>query len=127
MDVLAPEKLVRDMGRAISLRLAGRSGLTKHAEVLARLLGRELSVSVLAARLGTGPKERRETPDVLSRVRWWLIDSEGVSSVTDDADEPTVRLRERIVTVEGIEVSPLTDRGDTFGGVKVGAGSFERA
>jgi len=45
MGVRAPVRLVRDTGRAISLRLAGRSGLTKPPEVLARLLGRELSVS----------------------------------------------------------------------------------
>lgn len=43
-DDLAPEKLVRDIGRAISVRLAGRSGLANPAETLARLLGREMDM-----------------------------------------------------------------------------------
>ena len=33
---------MRDMGRAISVRLAGRSGLVNPVEALARLLGREI-------------------------------------------------------------------------------------
>lgn len=43
--VLVPEKLVRDMGRAISVRLAGRSGLENPVDTLARLLGREIEMA----------------------------------------------------------------------------------
>ena len=51
--------------------------------MLARLLGRDMSDSVLAGfRFGSGPNERRETPDVLRREtclfapvmllrKWW--------------------------------------------------------
>lgn len=80
--------------------------------------------------LGNGPKDKRETPDVLSLGTWfpvrlfvgWL----GVSSTTEDADDPTARFRLRTVTEEGIPL-PITERGDALGGVVVGAGNLERA
>ena len=49
---------------------------------------------------------------------------------TDEALEPPSRfLLLRIVTVAGMKDCPTTEepRGDTRGGVDVGAGSFERA
>ena len=99
-----------------------------------------MSDSVLAGlRFGSGPKERRETPEVLSRetclfalvmlLRRWCA-CVGVASspttllATLDAVDPTLRLRLRIVTVEGTAIEV---RGDDFGGVLTGPGSFERA
>lgn len=92
-------------------------------------------------RFGRGPKERRDTPEVLRRgtcllLEMLLRDSEGawrdwdgvLSSparllALDEAAEPPARLRLRIVTVGGT----LTFRGDERGGVLAGPGSLERA
>ncbi len=47
-----------------------------------------------------------------------LVDCVGVSSAIDDVVEPMVRLRERIVTVDGIWPIPkIDDLGDARGGV----------
>lgn len=123
--------------------------------MLARLLGREKSGSVVVGwvvvvvvvglRLGRGPKERRETPEVLRRGTCLLVleeklaresdgawrDWEGVMSeparlvALEEAVEPTVRLRLRMVTVDGTAMP----RGEERGGVLVDpvAGSLERA
>lgn len=57
-----------------------------------------------------------------------VVDCVGVSSATDEAIEPKVRLRDRIVTVEGICGTPWTeDLGEARGGVWIGAGSFDLA
>lgn len=94
-------------------------------------------------RFGRGPNERRDTPDVLSRGTCLLVLDDkllrrsalergwvGVASspatlpATLEAVEPTVRLRLRTVTVDGMLTEP---RGDALGGVLTGPGSFERA
>jgi len=113
--------------------------------MLARLLGREISESMLLLllawvgfRFGSGPKDSRETPDVLSRdmcLLTPLLDEmllrksmlPGVASWPPcmlDAVDPTVRLRLRIVTVDG---TLIEERGEARGGVLMGAGSLERA
>jgi hypothetical protein len=82
---------------------------------------------------GNGPNDRRETPDVLSRGTCFFtpLATEvcvGVSSATtDEAVEPTVRFRLRIVTEDGMWPAPTDERGDARGGVDIGAGSLERA
>ena len=105
--------------------------------MLARLLGRLISEpeSATGPRLGKGPKDRRLTPDVLSRgtcldcpvvleLKWLLVGVASSGIVIDDAVEPTVRFLERIVTF----VELITDdRGDARGGVATGPGSLERA
>jgi len=112
-------------------------------EPLARLAGRDISVPILDAfvapglRFGKGPKESRDTPDVLSRGTCLLLAAvlllrksdacdEGVSSpaTLDEALEPTVRLRLLIVTVDG---TPGWGLGDIRGGVFAPPGSFDRA
>lgn len=90
--------LVLLTGLAISVLLNGRSERTKLLFVLARLLGR-LS---LLSRLGTGPNESLEIPDVDSLATCL---AEGVvSSVIDVelAELPTVRFLLLIVTLGGI-------------------------
>lgn len=121
---------VRETGRESSERERGRSGRTKE-DCEARLLGRE---SLVSERLGRGPKERREMPDVERRATCLEDeDCEGVlSSVRTEevlAVLPMVRLRLRIVTLEGMWVWPIAEplRGEARGGVLMGAGSFERA
>jgi hypothetical protein len=101
-------------------------------------------VAVVGVRLGSGPKDRRETPDVLSRGTCWpvldemlLRDSDGAwrgwegvvseparLAALDEAVEPTALRRLRIVTVEGTLMTP---RGEERGGVPTGPGSLERA
>lgn len=118
--VRAPESEDRDRGRggAISVREGGRA----EDEILARELGRLISDS--GPRFGSGPYERRPTLDSLSRGTWLLVFVEarwlvGVvsSPATDEAADPMVRFRERMVTVAGT-LAPLTeDRGDARGGV----------
>src|SRR5688572_13194073 len=104
--------------------------------MLARELGRLASESGL--RLGSGPKDRRLIPDVLSLGTWLglgvaaMLGLVGVVSspaTEDEAVDPTVRFRERIVIEEGTDVvlELKSVRGDARGGVCVGAGSFERA
>ncbi len=127
-----PLKDVRDIGRGggtMSVRDEGRA----YDDILARELGLLLSAS--GARFGNGPKDRRLTPDVLSLGTWPGLDVVddrkfvGVvsSPACDDAVEPAVRLRERIVTVDGTPVTSLAaDLGDARGGVFVGPGSFDR-
>jgi hypothetical protein len=83
----------------------------------------------LLVRFGRGPKDKRETPDVLSRGMCFPtppVDWLGVSSAKEEAVEPAPRFRLlRMVTVEG--TTDMTDeRGDARGGVKTGAGSLER-
>jgi hypothetical protein len=123
-------------------------------------MGREKSgMSVLRVvagglRLGSGPKDRRETPDELSLGTCLLVldtkllrysaailrDSAvmprvctGVAAggparlvALEDAVDPTARLRLRIVTLGG---TAMAVRGDGRGGVLAGpgAGSLERA
>lgn len=122
--------------------------------MLARLLGREKSGSVavwlvvvaVGLRLGRGPKERRDTPEVLRRGTCLLVLEEKLARESDgawrewegvvvseparlaaleEAVEPTARLRLRIVTVGGTAIP----RGEERGGVLVDpvAGSLERA
>lgn len=87
---------VRDKGRA-------------YDDMLARELGRLWLASDSGARFGRGPKESLLTPDVLSRGTWLGRDDVeerkfvGVvsSPARDDAEDPAVRFRERIVTVDG--------------------------
>lgn len=94
--------------------------------------------------MGRGPNDRRETPDELSRGTCLLVleemllwdsdgawrDWEGVSeaklAALDEAVDPPVRLRLRMVMLAGIAMLP---RGDERGGDSgVGAaGSLERA
>jgi hypothetical protein len=95
--------------------------------------------TLVGLRLGSGPNDKRDTPDVLSRGTCRLVpemllrDSEGAwrdcdgvvsSPAALEVVDPTVRLRLRIVTVDGTLVIP---RGDERGGVVVGAGSLDRA
>jgi hypothetical protein len=115
--------------------------------------GSVLRVVVGGLRLGSGPKDRRETPDELSLGTCLLVldtkllrysaamlrdsaemprDCEGVASgparlvALEDAVDPTARLRLRIVTLGG---TAMAVRGDERGGVLAapGAGSLERA
>jgi hypothetical protein len=104
IGVLVPVSDVRDAGRGImSVRDGGRA----YDETLARELGRLISES--GPRLGRGPNDRRLTPEVLSRGTWLPFDEAdacmlvGVvsSPATEEAVDPTARLRDRIVTVEG--------------------------
>lgn len=87
----------------------------------------------MLVRFGSGPKDRRDTPDVLRRGtcfpgRPMPVDWDGVSSArVDEVVEPVVRFRLLIVTVDGTLVLPRIDRGEARGGVVVGAGSLERA
>lgn len=130
MGVLAPDIEVLDIGLGMpSARDDGRA----YEVTLARELGRLVSDSG-PPRLGNGPKDKRLTPDVLSLGTWLPLEMvegglRGVSSpAMEDAEEPVVRLRERIVTVEGMLIPPCTeDRGDARGGVRDGAGSLDRA
>ena len=77
--------------------------------MLALELGRLWLASDSCARLGSGPKDSRLTPDVLSRGTWLGLDDVddrsmvGVvsSPVIDEADDAVFRFRERIVTVDG--------------------------
>jgi hypothetical protein len=86
--------------------------------------------------LGRGPKESRETldaPDVLSRGTWdFVVELRPVTlDEREEAVLPIVRLRLRIVTVEGTALDaelPATElRGEERGGVDTGPGSLERA
>jgi len=130
----------RDDAPCTSVLLAGRYEVTD-----AREEGREASAS-RGLRFGSGPKDRRDTPDVDSRGTWLLFEevldeklfvlpvppmldlpAVGVASsvpATDDAALPTVRFLDRIVTVEGTGTPAV--RGDARGGVVTGAGSLER-
>lgn len=112
-----------------SALLIGRAKL----DILARLLGLGISGSTwFGLRLGSGPKDRRETPDVLSRGTCLFVPEmllrrfEGVSpTLIDEAVDPVVRFLLRIVTDEGTLGVAL---GDERGGVLTGpGGSFERA
>jgi hypothetical protein len=98
---------------------------------------------LVGLRLGSGPKDRRETPDVLSRGTCLLVleerllwDSDGAwrewdgvseakLAALEEAVDPPVRLRLRIVMLDGI-AGPC---GDLRGGESIGgaAGSLERA
>lgn len=125
MGVRAPESEERDMGRGggtISVRDDGRA----YDDILARELGRLASESGL--RFGSGPKDRRLIPEVLSLGTWLgfgivvVLGFVGVvsSPATDDeAVDPTVRFRERMVIEDGIvvvlELKSL--RGEARGGV----------
>lgn len=119
-------------GGAISVREDGRA----YDEILARELGRLMSESGL--RFGSGPKDSRLIPEVLSLGTWLglgmaeLVVLVGVVSspaMDDEAVDPTVRFLERIVTEEGIVVvlELKSVLGEARGGVCVGAGSLERA
>lgn len=137
--VRVPDILVRLMGRggAISVRLDGLA----YDEMLARELGRDIVESLCSRpapgfRFGSGPKDNRLTPEVLSRgtcLDLVLAEKLGLDGVvsstrTDEAVEPLGRFRERIVTVDGTLWTPRTDeRGEARGGVVTGAGSFDRA
>ena len=86
---------VRLLGRAISVRLKGRSGRTK-LDVLARLLG-----LLPSSRLGSGPNESRLMPEVESLGTCF---ADGVSSPAIEdplAVLPPVRFLLRIVTLGG--------------------------
>lgn len=89
--------LVRLTGRAISVRLSGRSGRTKLL-VLALLLG----LLSLVSRLGKGPKDKRLIPEV-DNLATCLTDGV-LSSVVDDvlAALPPVRFLLLIVTLGGM-------------------------
>ena len=99
--------------------------------------------TVVGLRLGRGPNDSLDTPDVLSlgtcllvvllddmllrKSGMWEGLAEGVASsviALDEVVDPTVRLRLRTVTVDGMLTE---DRGDARGGVLTGAGSLERA
>lgn len=122
----APEREVRLAGRAISVRLRGRSGRMK-LELLARLLGL-LSVP---SRLGRGPKDSLLMPDVDSLATCFVVDW-GVSSAAIEellTVLPPVRFLLLMVTLAGMKsrliVAPL--RGEARGGVLTGAGNFDLA
>ena len=112
---------------------AAREGGRAYDVILARELG--LLISSGPPRFGNGPNDSRLTPDVLSRGTWLPLDVDdgmlvgvGSSPATEDAAEPLVRLRERIVTDEGMAVALYTlVRGEARGGVRVGPGSLDRA
>lgn len=115
----------------MSVRDDGRT----YDETLARELGR---LSESRPRFGSGPKDSLLTPEVLSLGTWLgLEDVEDrklvgvVSSPAtlpardEEAVDPRVRFRERIVTVDGTVGAPAV-RGEARGGVCVGAGSLDR-
>lgn len=52
-------------------------------------------------RLGRGPKDSRDTPDMLRRGMWLPCADCGVSSAVDDVVEPGPPCRLRTVPVEG--------------------------
>lgn len=94
--------------------------------MLARELGRLASESGL--RLGRGPKDKRLIPDVLSLGTWlglWVAAMLGLVGVVsspptdDEAVDPTVRFRERIVTEDGtvVVLEPKSVLGEARGGV----------
>lgn len=101
-------------------------------DMLARELGLLLSAS--GARFGSGPKDSRLIPEVLSLGTWPDLDVEerkfvGVvsSPACEDVAESAARLRERIVTVEGTPPTSFAAAlGDARGGVFAGPGSFDR-
>lgn len=110
MGVRVPVRDVRDAGRGImSVRDGGRA----YDETLARELGRLISESGPRFGRGPGPYDRRLTPEVLSRGTWLPLDdveewklvgvmsSPATEPATEEAADPTLRLRDRIVTVEG--------------------------
>lgn len=92
-------------------------------------------------RLGSGPKDNLETPELLSRGTCFVVPAPvvllrkfaGAASsfappalleATEDAADPPVRFRLRTVTEDGMAIEDL---GDARGGVVMGAGSLERA
>lgn len=112
MGVRVPVRDVRETGRGI-MSPAVREGGRAYDEMLARELGLLISDSG-PPRFGSGPNDSRLTPDVLSRGTWlpfdvaefWLLVGVVSSPATEDVVEPIVRLRERIVTVEGMLLIP---------------------
>lgn len=115
---------MRLYGLSISERLGGRDDVDPPKLLLARLLGRLSPPS-----FGIGPNDKRLMPDVDIRETCLIV---GVllSSTTEDVlllltEEPTVRLRLRIVTLGGMNACPFL--GDARGGVLTGAGSLDRA
>lgn len=128
--VRAPEMDDRDIGRGGGIMSVRDTGLAMD-ETLARELGLLISDSGPRFGKGPGPKESLLIPDVLSLGTWLLPDVEALkfvgvvsSPAMDEAVEPAVRFLDRTVTVDGTTL-PL--RGEARGGVKVGAGSLERA
>lgn len=141
IGVRTPERLARLWGRGggcISDLLAGRA---IPDDMLARELGRDTdaSESPLGVLLGSGPKESRPIPEVLSRGMclepcvlrricgvWVGVVSPLIIGAL--AVEPVPRFLDRIVTVEGTLLMPRADpTGDTRGGVFKRDGSLERA
>jgi hypothetical protein len=102
-----------------------------------------LWVVLVGLRLGRGPNDKRETPDELSRGMCLLVleemllwdsdgawrDWEGVSeaklAALEEAVDPPVRLRLRMVMLDGIAMPRGEERGGDSGGGA--AGSLERA
>jgi hypothetical protein len=132
MGVREPVSDARETGRGIPSP-AAREGGRAYEVILARELG--LLISSGPPRFGNGPNDRRLTPDVLSRGTWLplgvdvgILVGVGSSPATEDAAEPLVRLRERIVIDAGILVALYTlVLGEARGGVRVGPGSLDRA
>jgi hypothetical protein len=122
----------RETGRGIPSP-AAREGGRAYEVTLARELG--LLISSGPPRFGNVPNDKRLTPDVLSRGTWLplgvdvgILVGVGSSPVTEDAAEPLVRLRERIVIDAGILVALYTlVLGEARGGVRAGPGSLDRA
>jgi hypothetical protein len=121
-------------GGTMSVLLAGLA----NDDTLARELGRDRDASESTPpgfRFGSGPNDSRLTPDVLSRgtcldvdAAWVLVGVVSSPCTDEDAVEPIVRFRDRIVTLDGTLWAPCTeDRGDARGGVLTGAGSFDLA
>jgi len=89
------------------------------------------------SREGKGPKERRLMPEVERRATCFVVPGVEVSSWTggpgmefEEVVLPVVRLRLRMVMLEGIPTAPRAlgiIRGEERGGVLIGAGSLERA
>jgi hypothetical protein len=142
MGVRALEKLVRLGGRAIEVRLGGRAievRLSGRADddILARELERDMeksdsALALVGPRLGRGPKDRRLTPDVLSRGMWRPGFVGVPSSPWIDCDELATelgpRLRDLTETLDDTLVGPIELRGDMADGVDApGPGSFDLA
>jgi len=106
MGVRVPESDALETGRGIISPAVLEGGRASEV-TLARELG--LLISSGPPRFGNGPNDKRLTPDVLRRGTWLpLVAGVGIpvvgvmsSPATEDAVEPPVRLRERIVTDEG--------------------------
>ena len=132
--VRVPDMDVRDTGRGGAIMSFLDAGLA-YEEMLALELGRLMSESGPRFGSGPGPKERRLIPDVLSRGTWLLdIEARGLKlvgvasspSTDEEAEDPAVRFRDRIVTDAGTLDAALIDRGEARGGVVAGAGSLDR-